>query len=246
MARDDGIPMAVMVRRLGGRFELSRDATDAILALPYTIRDFSPGQYILRDGDRALMSSFLVNGFVFRQKVVADGGRQIVAIHMMGDFIDLQHIMLDRADHHIQALTPATLVQFPSDQLLALGFRFPEIGKALWLESLIEAATFREWVVNVGRRNARARTAHLLCELAARREAAGLGPRGNYELPMSQEQLADALGLTSVHINRTLKSLEADGLIRRHKRALTVADWVGLKRVGDFSADYLHLHDRPN
>ena len=245
MARDDGIPMAVMVRRLGGRFELSRAATDAVLALPFVIRDFTPGQYVLREGDKALQSSFVISGFVFRHKIVADGGRQIVAIHLMGDFVDLQHIMLDRADHNIQALTPATLVQFPSDQLLELAYRYPEIGKALWLESLIEAATFREWVVNVGRRNARARTAHLLCELAIRREAAGLGERGSYELPMSQEQLGDALGLTSVHVNRTLMGLESEGLILRTKRAVTVADWHGLQRAGDFNPLYLHLNDKP-
>lgn len=246
MARDDQIPMAVMAKRLGRRFSIDDAAIDALLALPYTVRDYAPGQYILRDGNRTEQSSFVISGFVFRQKIVANGARQIVAIHMAGDFIDLQHIMLDRADHNIQALSSARLMQFPCDQLLALGFRFPEVGKALWLESLIEAATFREWVVNVGRRDARARTAHLLCELAARREAAGLGPRGSYELPMSQEQLADALGLTSVHVNRTLKSLEGEGLIRRDKRALTVADWSGLQRAGDFSADYLHLYDRPD
>lgn len=246
MARDDGVPMAVMVRRLGGRFELTKAATDAILALPFVIRDYTPGQYVLREGDRALQSTFVISGFIFRHKIVADGGRQIVAIHLMGDFVDLQHIMLDRADHNVQALTPATLVQFPSDQLLELAYRYPEIGKALWLESLIEAATFREWVVNVGRRNARARTAHLLCELAIRREAAGLGDRGCYELPMSQEQLGDALGLTSVHVNRTLMALEIEGLILRSKRAVTVADWHGLQRAGDFNPLYLHLHDKPD
>lgn len=246
MARDDGVPMAVMVRRLGGRFELTKAATDAILGLPFVIRDYTPGQYVLREGDRALQSTFVISGFVFRHKIVADGGRQIVAIHLMGDFVDLQHIMLDRADHNVQALTPATLVQFPSDQLLELAYRYPEIGKALWLESLIEAATFREWVVNVGRRNARARTAHLLCELAIRREAAGLGDRGCYELPMSQEQLGDALGLTSVHVNRTLMALESEGLILRSKRAVTVADWHGLQRAGDFNPLYLHLHDKPD
>ena len=246
MARDDGIPMAVMVRRLGGRFELSRSATDALLALPFTVREFTAGQYILREGDPALNSSFITDGFVFRHKIVGNGGRQIVAIHMTGDFVDLQHILLDRADHNIQALTPATLMQFPSDQLLELAYRHPEIGKALWLESLIESATFREWVVNIGRRDARARTAHLLCELAARREAAGIGPRGSYELPMSQEQIGDALGLTSVHVNRTLRTLESDGLIQRSKRAIIVADWSGLKRAGDFNPAYLHLNDLPD
>ncbi len=246
MARDDVLPMAVMVRRLSKRFELSTDAIDAILKIPFVVRDYAPGHHVLREGQKVLQSCFVISGFVFRHKIVNHGGRQIVAIHMMGDFIDLQHIMLDRADHNIQALTPATLMQFSSADLLDLSFRFPEIGKALWLESLIESATFREWVVNVGRRDARARMAHMLCELATRREAAGLGPRSSYELPMSQEQLGDALGLTSVHVNRTLKSLETEGLIRRTKRAVTVADWCGLQRAGDFNPAYLHLHDQAN
>ncbi|WP_374145525.1 Crp/Fnr family transcriptional regulator [Sphingomonas sp. 28-63-12] len=246
MARDDSIPMAIMAQRLGRRFELSPAATDALIALPHSVRDFAPGQYLVREGTPARQSSFLISGFVFRQKIVADGGRQIVAIHMTGDFIDLQHIMLDQADHNIQALTSATLAQFPSEELLDLAFRFPEIGRALWLESLIEAATFREWVVNVGRRDAQARTAHLLCELATRREAAGLGPRFSYELPMSQEQLGDALALTSAHINRTLKRLEAAGLIERRQRSVTVADWAGLRRTGNFDPAYLHLEDLPD
>ena len=245
VARREAVPLEVMIRRLTRRFELSQPAIDALLGLPYTLKDFAPGQYILREGEQVQQSSFVVAGFVYRSKIVGDGGRQIVAIHLMGDFVDLQHIMMRRADHNIQALTPATLVQFPAEQLLDLAYRYPEIGKALWLESLIEAATFREGVVNVGRRDARTRTAHLLCELAVRREAAGLGPRGSYELPMSQEQIGDALGLTSVHVNRTLKTLEAEGLIARTKRAVTVADWEGLRRAGDFTPHYLHLHQKP-
>lgn len=246
VARCQQVPLEVMIKRLTRRFDLSPSAIDALLGLSHVVKDFAAGQYILREGEKTLQSSFVVSGFVYRHKVVGDGARQIVAIHLMGDFVDLQHIMLDRADHNIQALTPATLVQFPADALLDLAYRFPEIGKALWLESLIEAATFREAVVNVGRRDARARTAHLLCELATRREAAGLGPRGNYELPMSQEQIGDALGLTSVHVNRTLKGLEAEGLISRTRRAVTVADWEGLRRAGDFTTHYLHLYDKPD
>lgn len=236
----------VMMRRLKRRFSLSSQAMDALNDLSFKVRGFTPNQHILREGETATQCSYVVSGFVYRHKVLGNGARQIVAVHMMGDFIDLQHIMLDRADHNIQALTPATLVQFPADQLLRLCFDFDDIGRALWLETLIEAAIFREWVANVGRRDARARTAHLLCELAIRREAAGLGPRGNYELPMSQEQIGDALGLTSVHVNRTLKLLESEGLIARTKRAVVVADWDGLRRAGDFNPHYLHLRDMPD
>lgn len=121
-----------------------------------------------------------------------------------------------------------------------LAFADPAIGKLLWTESLIEASLFREWIVNIGRRDARSRTAHLLCELALRREIAGLGPRAGFALPMTQEQLGDALGLTAVHVNRTLKTLQAETLIRRSKRAVMIADWDGLSAVGDFTSNYLH------
>jgi len=239
------VPMSILVSRLSRRLQLSRAATDALIALPRQLRDVAAGQYLLREGDKMRFCTFVVSGFVYRHKIVGDGGRQIVAVHLSGDFVDLQHIMLDRADHNIQALTPATIVQFADEALLALAFRFPELGKALWMESLIESATFREWVANVGRRDARARTAHLLCELATRREAADLGGRESFELPMTQEQLGDALGLTSVHVNRTLRALEEEGLILRSKRAVTVADWPALERAGDFNPGYLHLNDMP-
>lgn len=239
-------PLAILCRRLSRRFALSQAAIDSLLRLPYSVRDVAAGQHLLREGDKMRYCTFVASGFVFRHKIVGNGGRQILAIHLCGDFVDLQHIMLDRADHNIQALTPATLVQFADEDLLALAYRYPEIGKALWLESLIESATFREWVANVGRRDARGRTAHLLCELATRREAANLGPRESFELPMSQEQLGDALGLTAVHVNRTLRALEEEGLIARSKRAVTVADWPRLQRAGDFNPSYLHLHDQVN
>lgn len=237
-------PLRLLVQRLVSRFALPPAAVDALLDLRFSLRDHLPGQVLLHEGDKVRFCSFVATGFVTRYKLVGDGGRQIVAIHLSGDFVDLQHILLERADHFVQALTPASVVQFPAEALLALAFRHPAIGHALWLESLIEAAIFREWVANVGRRDARARTAHLLCELATRREAAGLGSVGTFELPMTQEQLGDALGLTSVHINRTLRTLGAEGLIRRSKRAVTVADWPGLQRVGDFNPNYLHLSDK--
>lgn len=239
------VPLTLLVKRLAARFALPPEATDTLLDLPFVLRDYQPGQVIVREGDRVRYCTFVLTGFVTRYKLVGDGGRQIVAIHLSGDFVDLQHILLDRADHSIHALTLATVAQFPADALIRLAYQFPEIGKALWLESLVEAATFREWIANVGRRDARARTAHLLCELATRRQAAGLGAVDTFELPMTQEQLGDALGLTSVHINRTLRGLESEGLIRRSKRAVVVADWPALQRAGDFNPNYLHLGDKP-
>jgi CRP-like cAMP-binding protein len=117
----------------------------------------------------------------------------------------------------------------------------PAVGHAILVKILVEASIFREWVLNVGRRDSRMRLAHLLCELGVRLEAEGLAEDYGYELPMTQEQLADALGLTPVHVNRTLKALEEEGLIVRSKRSVSFPDWKRLRLVGDFNQRYLHL-----
>jgi len=228
-------------QRLGARGVLTSSDLDALSKLPLTQREFDPGQYLLREGDRPKVCSYLKSGFVYRHKIVGDGGRQIVSVHVPGDFVDAQNILLEQSDHNIQALTDTVMLMVPIDDLLAVAMAHPAITKALWRETLVEAAIMREWVANVGRRDARARTAHMLCEMAVRREAAGLGPRETFDLPMTQEQLGDTLGLTAVHVNRTLKTLELDGLITRNKRSVTVANWRELRSVGDFTANYLHL-----
>jgi CRP-like cAMP-binding protein len=129
----------------------------------------------------------------------------------------------------------------PVEAIQEIAFTRPAVGRAMWYETLVDGSIFREWTLNVGRRDARTRAAHLLCEFALRLEAAGLGERCNYELPMTQEQLADSLGLTSVHTNRTLMSLGDDGLIERRQRAVQIVDWPGLSQAGDFDPAYLHL-----
>jgi CRP-like cAMP-binding protein len=230
-----------MAKRLGRGGALDPPECEAIMAMPHMVREYEAGQYLLREGDRPRYCTFMLSGFIYRHKFVGDGGRQIVSIHIPGDFIDLQNMLLATADHNIQALTGSVVVQIDVEVVEAHSFTHPAIGKAFWRESLTEASIFREWVANIGRRDARSRTAHLLCELATRREAAGLGPRDTFELPMTQEQLGDALGLTAVHVNRTLKGLHDDGLITRSKRSVSVGDWGRLRDVADFTSGYLHL-----
>ncbi|MGN6375375.1 MAG: Crp/Fnr family transcriptional regulator [Sphingomonas sp.] len=233
--------MGIIARRLDQRIPLDDSATKAVLALPHQVRALRPHDYFLREGQKPKTSTVVIDGYLYRHKFVQDGGRQILAVHLPGDFVDLQNILLDAADHNIQALTAASVAEFPHADLLELAFRHPAIGKALWRESLVEASLFREWIANIGRRDARARIAHLFCELGVRREAAGLGQRDSFELPMTQEQLGDALALTAVHVNRTVRGLELDGLIRRSRRAIRVTDWRGLCDVADFNPNYLHL-----
>ena len=222
---------------------LSDGAVRAIDRLDCRIERFSAGQHLLREGETPTACTLLLTGFIYRHKIVGAGGRQIVAIALPGDLIDVQQVLLKEADHNVQVLTDATVARFAASDLIAAGESCPELTRALWHYALIEASITREWIANIGRRDARTRVAHLLCELATRFENAGLGPRQAFELPMTQEQLGDALALTAVHVNRTLKALEADGLILRTKRAVTVADWGRLQSAGDFDTTYLHLRD---
>jgi CRP-like cAMP-binding protein len=234
-------PLWPLVRRLGAICPLEESDQAAVLNLPHTVRRLENGQYVVREGDVATHSCLVVNGFAVRHKITGDGGRQIVNVHLAGDMVDLQNSLLRIADHNVQALTTMTGSFIPREAISELAFARPAVGKALWTETLIEGAIAREWVANVGRRDAKTRVAHLLCEFAYRLDAVGLGRECNYELPMTQEQIADTVGLTSVHVNRTLKALDAEGLTTRSKRSVVINDLERLAKTGDFRSTYLHL-----
>ena len=155
--------------------------------------------------------------------------------------LDVQHLELECADHNVQTITQATVAWITKRDLQQLIEDHPPIRKAVWRNALIEASIFREWVLNVGRREAVARVAHMLCEFAARREAAGLGSPDRFDLPMTQEEIGDATGLTPVHVNRMLQTLGARGVITRDKRDVRIVDWEGMRRLADFDPAYLHL-----
>jgi CRP-like cAMP-binding protein len=236
--------LAPMVRRLSLREELTEGDRNAILALPHTLRKVQAGQYLVWDGDKPQNTCLLISGFAYRHKLAGNGGRQIVSIHMRGDIVDLQNSLLGTADHNVQMLTGGEIAMIPVEDMRELAFKHPSVGMAMWYETLVEGSIFREWVLNIGRRDARTRIAHLLCELALRMEDAGLGEHITYELPITQEQLADAVALTSVHVNRTLMKLEAAGLITRHRRMITVVDWKKMMTEADFEPRYLHIREQ--
>ena len=190
-----------MFRKLSLWMRLDDEDKRAVLSLPHTVKRVGAQQYIVRDGEKPIHSCLLLGGFAYRHKVTGEGGRQIMSIHMKGDVVDLQNSLLRRSDHNVQALTNIEVAFIPVEAVQALAFNRPQVGKAMWYETLVDASIFREWTLNVGRRSATARTAHMLCEFAMRLEMAGLGEQCAYELPMTQEQLADALGLTPVHVN---------------------------------------------
>jgi CRP-like cAMP-binding protein len=230
-----------VVRKLTSHSPLDEIDRDLVLALPYNVRTLEPGAYLIREADLPKYCCVLVSGFAYRHKVTGEGQRQILAIHMPGDFVDLHNIFLEVADHNVQALTRSEVAFVPRQAVIDLVEMRHQLARAMWADTLIDASIFREWVVNVGRRTSIARIAHLLCEFALRMKQAGLSPDGAYELPMTQEQLADAVGLTAVHVNRVLKELGRLGLIVRERRSITIPDWEKLRNIGDFNARYLHL-----
>lgn len=236
-----GSHLEPLVRKLLTLAPLDERDRAAILGLPHTPRTIDPGGYVVREGDVPTHCCLLVAGLAMRTKLVRDGGRQIVNIHVSGDMVDLQNSMLGVADHNVQALTRMDAAFIPREALVELAFARPAVGKALWVETLVEGAIQREWVANVGRRRSLARIAHLLCEFAYRLDAVGIGPECEYKLPMTQEQLADTTGLTPVHVNRTLKALDEMGLVQKTKGSVQIRDFATLAEVGDFRPTYLHL-----
>ncbi len=237
----DRHPLRLLVRKLATHAPLDEQDKRAILALPFTLRTIKPQEFVVREGDAPTITAVLASGFAFRQKLAGDGSRQIVALHIPGDPLDFQNLYLDRSDHSVQALTRAEVAIIQRAEVQELARARPAVSRAISVLTLVEASMLREWLLNLGRRAAPARIAHLLCELAVRLEAQGLAVGHGYQLPMTQEQLADVVGLTPVHVNRTLKALETGGLIRRDKRQVSFPDWRALRSLGDFNQRYLHI-----
>jgi CRP-like cAMP-binding protein len=219
---------------------LSPEECSALLSLPFTRRNGSRESYLVREGQEVGDCTLLLSGFAYRQKLLSNGGRQIISFHIPTEFVDLQNGLLSVADHSVQCLTACEVAAIPCRALMNATEEYASIRMAMWTETLIDSSIFREWVVNVGRRDSRARMAHLLCEMAVRMERIGMGHDGSYEFPVTQEQLADATGLTPVHTNRTLQNLRKEGLIQLTAKSLKVLDWDGLREVGDFDELYLH------
>lgn len=244
MSESSGSTLAPMLRKLEYYHSLGSDDCAALMNLPFRVRTMERYHFVIREREVANHACVLLKGFAVRSKVVANGNRQILSIHMNGEIVDLQNSLLNVADHSVQMLTSGRVAMIPREHLFRLAFARPAIGRALWADTMVDASIYREWIANIGRRDARTKIAHLLCEFSLRLRVAGLGEATGYELPMTQEQIGDATGLTSVHVNRIIKGLEKDGLIDRSSpRSIFIGDWRKLAEVGDFDSGYLHLRD---
>ena len=233
--------LAPMLRKLRLWANLDAPQEQALLDLPHSVVTWEKQNVIVREGDDIAHAWLILSGYCVRFKYVGSGARQIVSIHMKGDLVDLPNALLGVADHSVQTLTPCKMAKLPIEAIRHLSDTDPMIKDALWFDTLVDASIHREWVANVGRRDATTRVAHLLCEFGLKLDAIGLDQH-DYELPMTQDQLADATGLTPVHVNRVLQSLEKDGLIERvTAKSVQIGDWKRLAAAGDFHPEYLHL-----
>lgn len=232
--------LAPLIRKLNRRVKLGADEIDALRRLPYEIDELDRGCYLVREGDAPGHCMALISGFLYRSKMTGDGARQIISVHLQGDLVCAHDHLLGEADHSIQALTRVRVAYIPQEALLSAIEAYPVLAHALWRDNLIDASVAREWMLNLGRRKARQRVAHFMCEMAVRSKAAGACDGLRYAWPLTQEELGDATGLTSVHTNRTLQSLRREKLVDVGRGKIHIVDWMGLQTAGDFTVSYLH------
>jgi len=241
MPRPDENPLARVVEKLGEHAPIPDKAIAAILQMPYVVKQLYREDIFVREGATADKCGILTSGLAVCQKTNRDGDRQILSVKIPGDMLGLQSLYLDTPDHNIQALTKSEIAIVPSDLLKAISDEFVVVRHAIIRIMLTEASMLRELILNIGRRDARARLAHFLCEFAVRIGGTDKINNRSFEFPLTQEQLGDALGLTAVHINRMLQLLTRDGLIARDAKSIRFVDWDRLQDVADFSTGYLHL-----
>jgi CRP-like cAMP-binding protein len=209
------------------------------------IREVAPRRDLISEGERPRGVIWILDGWASIYKQLPSGRRQVTSFLIPGDLSDANVFILREMDHSIGAVTRVRYAEIAPDDFGALTDASPHIARALWKHGLVAASIAREWVLNVGQRTAYQRLAHLICELVMKLRAAGLADGDGYDWPLTQIDLADATGLTSVHVNRTLQQLRRDGLINLQGRRLVVPDLAALMRVGLFTPNYLHLDPVP-
>ncbi|MEO6434133.1 MAG: Crp/Fnr family transcriptional regulator [Sphingomicrobium sp.] len=235
-----------LIRKLGRFVPLTEAEREALDELSRKSRHHVQGSDLIEEGDNPRAVFLILKGWAFRYKQLADGSRQIMAYLVPGDLCDIQIFLFETMDHSIGLLSDAEVVKIPSAEILDLMDRFPRIERALLWASLVDGATLREWLLNVGQRLAKERVAHLFCELYVRLAVVGLVEEdGSIPLPLTQEELADTTGMTTVHVNRTLQRLRKEGLISTPKGRLKILNFPKLAEAGGFSQEYLHIDGPP-
>ena len=231
--------------KLRARDDISAEEEQAVRGLVSQVVEVPADRTVIRRGEELNQSMLLLSGWLARTKDLPSGQRQMAELHVAGDFADLHSFTLKRLDHDVIALTPCRIAMVPHERLKEITERFPHLTRMFWLMTNIDAAIQREWTVSVGSRPALARMAHLFCELNVRLAVGGLAENDRNDFPLTQVELGECLGLTSVHVNRTLQELRGRGLLSLENRRLAIHDLDELKRVADFDGLYLYVEKRP-
>ncbi|MBY0250125.1 Crp/Fnr family transcriptional regulator [Methylobacterium radiotolerans] len=234
----------VLIRKLESIGTLSEEERQAIQSLPMRIHILGARQDIVRDGEQPTQCCLILDGWVCRYKLLSQGKRQILSFHIAGDMPDLQGLHAHTMDYGLSTVKHATVAFIARESLRELTARFPSLATLLWRDTLLDAAVVRAWMTGMGRRTAFERIGHLFCELYLKLRAVGLAGDYRCPLPVTQMDLADALGLTPVHINRVLREMRSRALITLRHQTLVIEAWDDLLQASEFDPTYLYLEMR--
>ena len=230
------------LKRLRVSTEIDDEDESAVRRLPITVKLTAGGEPIVCLGDRPSACCLVVDGFVLRSKIVGDGQRQILSFHQPGDIPDLQSLFLHVLDHDVTTLGNCVLGFIPHRAVHQLITNRPKVAQALWRETLTDAAIFREWICNIGQRDATSRVAHLVLELYTRRKAIGRTDGLSFNFPLTQVLLADAVGTSAIHVNRVINELRGRRVLELERGRISILDEAELRQIADFDVLYLHLN----
>ena len=236
--------ISVHLKKLRDRTEISPEQERAIRAAVAETRRLPSDKIVIRSGEELNTSMLLLDGWMARSKDLQSGERQVTELHVAGDFADLHAFTLKQLDHDVMTLSECTVAIVPHERLQEITERYPHVARAYWFSTNVDAAIHREMALSLGQRSALSRMAHLFCELYVRLEVVGRANRNGFDLPLTQRELSECLGLTVVHANRTLQELRRRKLVEFEKGKLTVLDRRGLEGVADFDPAYLYLGRR--
>jgi len=231
--------------KLRARHRISDEEEQAIRAGIREVREHPADRTIVRAGEALSFSTLLLDGIMCRYKDLREGQRQIMELHVAGDFADMHSYTLKRLDHNVMTLSPARIAIMQHEDARRLFDAHPRLRDIYWFGTNLDAAIHREWTLSLGRRDARSRTAHLFCELKERLGIVGLAQEDGFDLPLTQADLAECLGLTSIHVNRVLKELRESGILQFRGGRVAILNLAELVRIAEFDPAYLYLDPPP-
>lgn len=246
MSRLQATPkITTLVEKLSLRDRISPEEIEALQKALEPPKTVVAGSDIVREHTRPLHSTLLISGFSARYSTLEDGARQITEINVAGDFIDLHSLLMKQMDHGVVALTECVIAEAPHSGLIDITERHPHLTRLLWLDTIIDAAIHRQWLVAMGRRSGLGHIAHLVCELYLRLQAVGQTGDMSFDLPLTQATLGDALGLSTVHVSRLISELRGEGVINWSGGRIDILDWRRLAEIAEFDPTYLRLQSDP-